>query len=78
MLYALTYKEIATQSALFIGQFRLRHREFIERQAYDVVDRLFNVAELRLGEKHQAIVRITRTDKPTVAKASAIAGGRHD
>ena len=29
---------------------------------YYIVDRLFAAAELRLGEKHQQIVRITRTD----------------
>lgn len=38
---------------------------------YYVVDRLFDTAELRLGRKHQSIVRITRTDKPS-------AGGAHD
>jgi type IV secretion system protein VirB9 len=27
-----------------------------------IVDRLFAAAELRLGEKHQQIVRIVRTD----------------
>jgi type IV secretion system protein TrbG len=30
------------------------------RGDYYVVDRLFDAAELRLGEKHQDIVRITR------------------
>jgi P-type conjugative transfer protein TrbG len=32
------------------------------RGRYYVVDRLFSVAELRLGEKHQQVVRIVRTD----------------
>jgi len=36
---------------------------------YYVVDRIFDVAELRLGLKHQDIVRITRTGE-------AQAGGR--
>jgi type IV secretion system protein TrbG len=35
---------------------------FRMRGRYYVVDRLFRTAELRLGEKHQAVVRITRTD----------------
>ncbi len=39
---------------------------------YYVADRLFAVAELRLGGKHQSIVRITRTDQ--VIKR----GGGHD
>lgn len=30
---------------------------------YYVVDRLIDVAELRLGEKRQTVVRITRTGK---------------
>jgi len=38
---------------------------------YYVVDRLFGVAELRLGGKHQSIVRITRT-------GMASNGGGHD
>jgi type IV secretion system protein VirB9 len=32
------------------------------RGRYYVVDRLFSVAELRLGEKHQQVVRIVRSD----------------
>lgn len=36
MLYAISYRDIPKHGSLFIGQFRLRHREFIERQAYDV------------------------------------------
>lgn len=32
------------------------------RGHYYVVDRLFSVAELRLGEKHQKVVRIVRSD----------------
>ena len=36
MLYALTYKDISMHGALFISQFQLRHREFIDRQGYDV------------------------------------------
>jgi type IV secretion system protein VirB9 len=33
------------------------------RGRYYVVDRLFGAAELRLGQKHQRVVRITRTDR---------------
>jgi type IV secretion system protein VirB9 len=33
------------------------------RGNYYIVDRLFAAAELRLGEKHQDVVRITRTKK---------------
>jgi type IV secretion system protein VirB9 len=33
------------------------------RGLYYVVDRLFGVAELRLGEKHQQVVRITRSNR---------------
>ena len=33
-----------------------------KRGRYYVVDRLFEVAELRLGQKHQQVVRITRSD----------------
>ncbi len=32
------------------------------RQTYDVVDRLFGAAELRLGGEHQQVVRIGRPD----------------
>lgn len=32
------------------------------RGRYYIVDRIFDVAELRLGTKHQAVVRITRVD----------------
>lgn len=35
------------------------------RGKYDVVDRLFRAAELRLGEKHQTVVRITRIQRRT-------------
>ncbi len=49
---------------------------------YYVVDRLFAAAELRLGEKHQAVVRITRQGPPpqhaTVAFAGSARGGGHD
>ena len=50
---------------------------------YYVVDRLFAVAELRLGEKHQAVVRITREGPPpaqraSVAFAGSARGGAHD
>ena len=50
---------------------------------YYVVDRLFAVAELRLGEKHQAVVRITRQGPPpaqhaAVAFAGSARGGGHD
>ncbi|WP_443750256.1 P-type conjugative transfer protein TrbG [Asticcacaulis solisilvae] len=38
---------------------------------YYVADRLFGVAELRLGGKHQSVVRITRTD-------ASSNGGGHD
>ncbi|MBV9510909.1 MAG: P-type conjugative transfer protein TrbG, partial [Caulobacteraceae bacterium] len=38
------------------------------RGAYYVVDRLFAAAELRLGEKSQQVVRITRTDGVGAAK----------
>jgi type IV secretion system protein VirB9 len=31
------------------------------RGRYYIVDRLFTAAELRLGERHQKIVRIVRT-----------------
>lgn len=33
-----------------------------KRGRYYVVDRLFGAAELRLGEKRQQVVRITRND----------------
>jgi acyl homoserine lactone synthase len=36
MIKVITYKEIRANYRLFIGQFRLRHREFLERQNYDV------------------------------------------
>jgi len=36
MLFALSYKDIQNHGALFISQFQLRHREFIDRQGYDV------------------------------------------
>lgn len=50
---------------------------------YYVVDRLFAVAELRLGEKHQAVVRITRqgplpAQHAAVAFAGSARGGGHD
>ncbi|HWU50885.1 MAG TPA: acyl-homoserine-lactone synthase [Asticcacaulis sp.] len=36
MLRAISYKSISHYPDLFFGQFRLRHQEFIERQAYRV------------------------------------------
>ncbi|OYW82958.1 MAG: autoinducer synthesis protein [Asticcacaulis sp. 32-58-5] len=36
MLKIISYKEISTHSDLFFSQFQLRHREFIERQSYEV------------------------------------------
>lgn len=41
----------------------------VSRNNYYIVDRLFDVAELRLGTKPQTVVRITR---------DGISGGRHD
>lgn len=38
---------------------------------YYVVDRLFGVAELRLGEKHQKVVRITRSDPARTSRRRA-------
>ena len=54
----------------------------VDRTCY-VVDRLFSVAELRLGEKHQAVVRITRQGPPSsqhaaVTFAGSARGGVHD
>jgi type IV secretion system protein VirB9 len=40
------------------------------RANYYIVDRLFAAAELRLGEKPQQVVRITRTDATTKQTAS--------
>ena len=56
---------------------------FIRAHGHLVVDRLFAVAELRLGEKHQAVVRITREGPPpaqraSVAFAGSARGGPHD
>ena len=39
------------------------------RGRYYVVDRLFDVAELRLGTKHQDIVRIARVDESNLPRA---------
>ena len=36
-----------------------------------VVDRLFDVAELRLGLKHQQVVRIARTADPVSARRAS-------
>jgi len=36
MLKVISFKDIAANADLFYSQFRLRHREFIERQHYDV------------------------------------------
>jgi acyl homoserine lactone synthase len=36
MLRVISYKEIASCGDMFVGQFRLRHREFVERQSYAV------------------------------------------
>ncbi len=36
MIRAITYKDIQENYKLFIGQYKLRHREFIDRQNYDV------------------------------------------
>lgn len=38
---------------------------------YYVVDRLFDSAELRLGLKHQDVVRISRTGEPTAARRAS-------
>ena len=39
------------------------------RGNYYVVDRLFRAAELRLGTRHQTIVRITRNDRRSTLAA---------
>jgi N-acyl-L-homoserine lactone synthetase len=36
MLEVISYKDISKRGDLFLGQFRLRHQEFIERQSYSV------------------------------------------
>jgi acyl homoserine lactone synthase len=36
MIQVITYKDIERNYRLFISQFQLRHREFLERQNYDV------------------------------------------
>jgi len=51
--------------------------------AIHVVDRLFAVAELRLGERHQDVVRIARqgaapSAHAAVAFAGSARGGGHD
>ena len=38
---------------------------------YYVVDRLFEAAELRLGLKHQDVVRISRTGEPTSGRRAS-------
>ena len=43
------------------GQAQLVNYRYLN--GYYVVDRLIDVAELRLGEKRQTVVRITRTGK---------------
>jgi len=35
---------------------------------YYVVDRLFDTAELRLGLKHQDVVRVSRTSEPAAGR----------
>lgn len=55
---------------------------FVRAHGHLVVDRLFAVAELRLGEKHQAVVRIIRQDairnhRGVVAFAGSARGGAH-
>jgi P-type conjugative transfer protein TrbG len=44
------------------------------RGAYYIVDRMFGVAELRLGENPQRIVRIIRTDAHPVSRTFSIGG----
>jgi type IV secretion system protein TrbG len=44
------------------------------RGSYYVVDRMFGVAELRLGENPQRIVRIVRTDARPVSQALSTGG----
>ena len=44
------------------------------RGRYYVVDRIFDVAELRLGTKHQEVVRLTRTEE--LRDAGGAKGGR--
>ena len=44
------------------------------RGVYYIVDRLFAVAELRLGQNPQRIVRIIRIDARPVSQPSAIGG----
>ena len=53
-----------------IVNFRVEGRRYI-------VDRLFDVAELRLGTKRQSVVRLTRTEPKATSKALAMGGG-HD
>lgn len=46
------------------------------RGTYYIVDRMFAVAELRLGENPQRIVRIVRTDARPVSQTLKVIGGR--
>ena len=46
------------------------------RRNYYIVDRLFAAAELRLGQKPQQAVRISRTDSPSRPGAQALAKSR--
>lgn len=58
---------IGDKGAAELVNFRLRGR-------YYVVDRLFDVAEMRLGTKRQQVVRIARRG----ARSARSGGGRHD
>lgn len=49
----------------------------VQRNVF-LVDRLFEVAELRLGGKRQTIVRITRTDLSRRSKPGVSVGAGHD
>jgi N-acyl-L-homoserine lactone synthetase len=74
MIHALSYKTISQQSDLFLGQFRLRHQEFIERQRYQVrtldgmeFDEYDTLASVYLvysdnGKTVQGVSRLTPTD----------------
>ena len=70
MLKVISYKNIAANADLFYSQFQLRHREFIERQHYDV--KTFDGMEFDEYDTLASVYLVYTRDNKTVLGCSRL------
>jgi len=70
MLKVISYKNIAANADLFYSQFQLRHREFIDRQRYDV--KVFDGMEFDEYDTLASVYLVYTRDNKTVLGCSRL------